>query len=1081
MTITALIKVWVMALSGGIVVWNPSLWYVEDELVPIRSNKTTGSAGACSFRLLRRSRKDSASTTIASSFSPQRGQYCAITTWACTLPGNTGTLWAGVLDGKSTRPLKGSSDRIGSITAHELSAVLDQVPVSGLRMRDPAGVIANGIPLLTNPDANLAGQTQGEVIGNGILAPVAVQNADGTRLQFASLPEDCGTAAADYFSRWLLLDHVLYWTYTEGLPLISINASVALKAHLSETVKEVISLKGNLTIKGLLDLLAGQARGLYWTADFEAGAGIRIDLWSGLDAAVGTIPAATATAVTLANDEDLVLGESGVDLYDAVEVVGNPIVFCGTISHIDSTMDFGWSAAEETAYLVGASAGTGYAGLTDDAEKIERNRLVRKSGRLADVYVRYIHKVSSSQEFLCKAAAGVPAGTTQYFYPSIDWNGTTATIDDMTSRGPYAPSARLMRQLPWPNGKSAGGTDDRTDEQKARPAYMSPLVLSYRVAGASADWSNLCHPPSSTWGTPRVSIDSRGPALRVEYEQPEMLADGRFSGAALSEFDPSYVTSYGASDPAKLVLTVAGESDQRVLVRKYRSGYDASSARNILRINRADIHCWVVRKYTALGLDVNGALDETATDVFVRNDWAVAEKIANEAAAFAFRPRTGARITLVTPHNPPGWCSTLGVLISTLTDGAQVNTLNTYLSNIDQEWDPAKPRLALTTSDPIFPDSTAMAPLVPSLGGTVSNALGTTLPAMVQAIDGHVRELQKAQESVPIHTQQMGIPPSATADIYVRIRWSFTVSAGHLVDGSEGEIVDSSGAALSSKLVWIESKTSLGNVRPSLFGAVYYLCEDAGSNVTRGGVTRALYRAKSFAGYYGTTDQGFEARIVAGVGKIYNDVLSAIQTTIGGAAAADNTLPMYGVIVDGFAYDCGICNWYYGWATKWPALQPDVFCLGRGRQGYVTGYALMTIAGSSTIALTTSIDPYEAFTLKIFINSGIGGSAIDSKVSVGYVEANSKNPGSGTPTISGIQTSLDHEVAQAGNDFSASYNLLVTGWVYTLTITGPAYPTITVTFTYTAGRITTITLTCTAGAYYVSAAVVGGRPSWTNP
>ncbi len=972
MTVSALVKVWVMSLSSGAAVYDSSLWVVQNRLIPMRANATPGMMGTGTFRMNRKARADdSTDGYITDSFAPVLGQYIAITTNACTLPGAAGTIWVGYIDGVQKTQLKATADEVGDVTAKQLGGVLDQIPVQNCKMNDPSGSVDAGILLLNNPTANMAGQMQGEVIGNAIDAPAGESTGlSYTRRQFATLPDHCGTANGNYWSRWALIDHVLHYVLevNPSLPIILLSGSSDIITHLQTIAKEVIPLKG-LTLKGLLDLLIGPSRGLYYAITVSASVWT-VNIYSGTDTAYGTIPAVTPTTVNVqTGDVDVKLHNSGFDQYDAVEVTGNPVICAGTVSLIDSTLVKGWSSTEETTFKDAAKGATGYGALTQD-QQIYRNRQVRRSGRVADVYVRYALNVTSSQDFACKDVSGVPTGTTKYLCPRIAWSGTTASADYAVSRSGYPPEMRVCRTVPWPVGKSASGTDDRSDEQKARPTYIQPLVIAYNhpdVRLPANGWADLCHPPFKNWSSPTLSADPRGPAIRIDYQYPETLAYTHWTGSpGISELDPTLTTSYGTSDYANLIVTLAVESDQRIKVIKYQSGFTSANIRNVLRINRPDLHCWFVPKYTFLGLKTDGTPDELAADTFVRNDWAVAEKLANEAAAFAFRKRTGATITIIAPDATPGWV-TLGTMIGDLNElntvGATVvtNTLNTYITNIENVFDANKARCIITTSDPPTPDSQAIAGIVtgfggsPSSGGMVSTGLGCTVPQATQRLDTDVKEVQRQISATPILSGQA---PTGSSPLYARIRWEASTVG---VDLSECELTDSAGTALGI-LGFIDSNASLGAVRPQVFGNCWYEVVAIGA-ATRSAVTRSLFKAIAFRGL-GTAKRPAQTFFMGTsvLAELQDSGGGTISTTINGSATPNylpimlpaGSSPQFRMQVDaatpvqwGLASGVGMAN---GWMWY---LVPEIVTSGLLRSG--VNY------GTSGTAIAVNIDNGESF------------------------------------------------------------------------------------------------------------------------
>lgn len=1097
---TPFIKTWIMPLAGGVPTWDDSTWYVEDRLIPVRSNRTPGSMGTASFRLMRRSRNDDKSSAITSSWQPIRGQYVAITTQACTGPGQAGTLWVGYIEDYDTSPLKYIDDEIGSVSCRELGGILRQVPLANPRVYDLTLVSPDGIALNTLPTANSEGYTQGEVIGNAYAAPAGVQPAGYTRYQWAAQPSDCGTSGSNYWSRWALIDHFAHWNYSPILPSVMLSAPSNVKTLLTTSAKEVFKLSG-LKFDGLLNLMCGASRGLQWwiTVSSSVANTWVINIASAIDVAVGSIPAATLTTANIeSTDVSVRLSNSGFDIYDAVEINGNAIVFAGTVSPIDATAAAGWSSTSETDYKAGASGAAGYGALTND-QKLARNRMYRKSGLLADVYTRFLVAQDSTYQFQCKGISGLPvAGTVQFFCPLITWSGTTAAVDNTHNMAPYPPDARLLRQLPWSEGVQGDGTDLRSAEQKARPKYLEPVVLSYQVPGSPTDWSNLVHPPFKYWHAPSLTPDPRGPALRIEFEYPEMLAavDWTSGSPAVTEYDPTLSSSYGASDWRKLVFTVAMASDQRVKVASYRSGVSSSTYRNPLRIERPDIHCWVVRKYSILGLKTDGTPDEVSADAFVRNDFAVAQKLADEAAAFAFRTRSASTIVLTQPWNPPGWAD-IGITIGDLNEQkggvTQITrTLHTSVTDIEYNWDVKRPRIAVTTGDAALPDSTAIVALTPAFGGPVSTSLGMTLPATVQRIDTELKDVQKSQERVPIKTGRL--PVSTTPTRYVRIRWApFPIgSIGTIGDFSEGQEVDSTGANVSpTHVVWIDT---IGSCRPEWFGAVYYEAVSLGT-VTRNSSTRELFRAIKVVDSSGPSSALFEVEGAGGgstIVQLNDSGHASINTTINGVANPNYFELVGGLTAGTNRYDCARKAIYRTAHTvslgNYLQIVPDHFQTGRKRMGLAAQQFIPSGGGVTTVNVATQIDQYELFELHWGNHAeGTFGSPALGRIASSYGAMVIKNTGSAVE-IYGFRDGVLYEKEGGGtsDDWATGVN---TTWSASGTFTFSVYIpgasdittiTITVTPTFSHGQITNLGFSIPAGGGAFNVVFIGGRPAWTG-
>jgi hypothetical protein len=891
-------QVWVMGLVGGIITWDASNWGLEPRLLAIDCNIAPGSAGDMSFHLMRAYRADSPSVGyITDAFTPVRGQYVAITDLTSTGPGSgVGVdVCFGVFAPSVRRAVFNSTDFIGQVTARECGLVLDQVPVINLVEEDISGTLHNGYQMDSPPTFNIAGYIEGEILGN------MVAGLDGNP-QFANDPTHCNDTTA-VWDRWSMLEHVIAYVanYSPQLPVITLGVvQAAVQTFLSVPFLEVIPTEG-LTLKGFLDLIVGPARGLFWQLVINTSGGWDLNILSATEG-IGAIPGATTVNVDLTGLEvDVIYHDSAFDQYDAVSIDGNRHIFCGTVSPIDNTLDLGWSTTQEAAYQAGAS-GLALGWATSNLHWDQRqalNNQVRSQGLLRDVYTRFILKQDAGGALNCKAVSGVPvAGSTQFLCPSIDWNGTAATVDNSTDETPNVPEARLQGSLPWPCGLQGNGTDLRSVEQQSRPSYLEPMVFSYQhpafyktTDSYETAWVDLCHPPTSQWNaTPSVSIGDRGPSINIAYSPAYLLGKTHYTHSAYDEF-PSGATSAEGADNAlcdwqKLAATIAIQGDQRVRVTNYRSGYSAANVRNTMHVRRADLNCWVVRAHTFIGMSLATGLlvpDEIPADIFVRNDYAVAQKLCDEIGAFAFRARTGVTITLEGATAFTAW-SEIGLMIGTLTEsnGSTTTTINTIVTNIHVNFSEQAPRIVITTSDPPLPESYALEKLVPAMGGPVSVALGATLAAHSLKMEESVKRIDKMMSGGSVVS---AFNNGAPKPLYGYVQWNWTGG----VDLSQVELCQSDGTRASPALIgYIDSTQS---DLPASCGNIFYRLEYLGIT-TRSGAPQRTYRATMAMGRNGTDGLGvvpYSGKLIAAVSAPYwtatacDSTGAPILTTINGS------------------------------------------------------------------------------------------------------------------------------------------------------------------------------------------------------
>lgn len=893
MTTPGDLQVWVMGLTGGNPVWDDTQWAVQNRLIPLDAEYVLDNQGAATFKLLRATRADSGTGgVITDGFLPTRGQYIAISDSTCTNPSTGGgtVYYSGVIQSWQFEKMYNSNEVIGVVQAVGLGQILDQIPLQNLHQIDSGGY-PPGDPLLSHPTFNMEGQSQGQVIGNMVIG------GDGNG-QFSYDP----TAAASLWDRWNILNSVcVYVGSTSALipPLTVAAIDMAVQTMLQAAFQEILPTDG-MTIKGLLDYLCGPSRGLAWTVDIGS-SGWEIDIYSATDITVGSIPAASSVTANLDGTATSVRLHAGaLDEYDGVEIRGALHVYCGTVSPIDGTLTSGWASAQESDYANPLSTLASPGNYFPDQLRAIASA-IRASGTLSDVYCRFILPTISGW-FWCKDTAGVPvSGTIQQLCPALSWSGSTLTVSGTGDSSPNPPEARLLPKLPWLTGIKANGTDLRLQEQQTRPGQIEPIVTTYKHpwVWVAADptpilFTDLVHPPFSYWSeTPSVSMDDRGPGIRIRYSIPHVLGLGHFtvgSSNLWDEYDPAVPVPGSAINPGSnwqnLVCTVAIHGDQPVLVTAYRAGASSTTARNILRVRRPDLQCWLVREHTIIGWTINSSgvftPDEVPADTFVRNDYPIAQKLLDELSAYAFRKRTCATIILEGIQFPT-W-GVVGQMIDDLVepDSSTTTTLSTMVTSLRFDFNPDRPRTIITTGDPALPMSQALAPTVPYFGGPVSVPMAGTTMGIAQRQETDKRT--QAKHNINAKMAQP-VPPAKSWPQFGTIRWAHDSSHGMY---AECQLYNAAGTSLGNGAIgYIDIGKS---ILPTSFGdgAMYELAPVG--MITFGGNTRRGFRAVRLA-TAGTVACYIDCAGFLGPyywGNLLNSSGSSITTTIAGTASAND-------------------------------------------------------------------------------------------------------------------------------------------------------------------------------------------------
>lgn len=696
--------------NDRVLVWEyvSGTWTQQDRLVPQRATSTAGGLGAATFRLLRSARRQSDGTTTADT-KPVVGNRIAITVGTDAPSGDANhhsgnVLWYGELDGMSYAPVIGSSgDQIGTATAVELGTVWDRLALKGWLRK--AGT---GTTVLENvPTANIS-TAGGKITGN--------KSGSGTSAVFESDPSDIGTDRI--WSREELLYHAITNCVPSGEDAIQVDVSAGV---LDQTDPEVYPLE-NLTLAGLLDMIAGESRGLIWFPALSSTSG-------GFNTVTIWIKQTTAAGSAVNIDETLIdLQTTEVPPYDEVVVEGGPIICCGTLSNNSGTLTSGWDSTAQSTFITGGA---------DEAN----SKAIRGSSECADVFVRYRALPVSPNDYL---GCDNGSGTAQSMCPEIEWNGTTATVGS-GDRTPHLPSTRFLRWIPQSTGTTNTGTDTRSDDAKEASPQMPIRV--FRDDGSNE--YDLLNPPDRTWDTPTVSPDDRGPAVRIDYPYPEVLAETEWTGSpGPSPKDPTLTTTYEAGDWRDLYVTVAVESGQRLSISELRSGVTDPKRRLVIR--RDDFQCWLIRSGTSLYVDESGSLLTATSNRLVRNDWAAAQTYLDQLADWAFLERSLVTMSLADVTSILTW-GKLGYSISDINvqeagDTVETITTNSVIRQVQWDFTVSSPRLNISTTAPVVGSGggAGSGTASPTGGGPTSVSLGGTVPAVVR--DSKTKQASERQD-----------------------------------------------------------------------------------------------------------------------------------------------------------------------------------------------------------------------------------------------------------------------------------------------------------------------------------------------
>lgn len=743
------VRVWILpaAAAGTGYAFPWSLDFIEEKrLLPLKGRRTAGSKGSASFRLLRARRDDGEGDGLVNdpgSIIP--GGYIAVTAGVDEFDVEAVQWWGYI--SKIDRQQVAGLDSIGTVEALEVGHLLDGGRLTGWQQDTGLG----GTSLLSSPPTWNLTDRHGTVVGN-------VTSVSGDPV-FAHGTSDCqvGVGAA-YGTRYGLLRHVCEFTKPAALPnLVPADTGGAVFTYLDDdSLPEVLDVR-DCTLHGAINVIVPRPRGFGWKVSIFNAESWYIDVYPLIASADGPgsgYPTGSGETVTLDDHEtiDFRHTQDGADIYDSVTIEGARIVHCASAMMGDNATN-AWSTGQETAYRAGTAVGAD--------EKVsdwkERNSQLRAGPGLCDVFTRYKINEPPTGPLGRSLTPGESASSTSTpWFPEVSWSGAALAINQSAPRDPYWPAARILRTIPWPVGVDADGTDNRDQDAQVRPTYMKPQVFRYLLtADAAVDggvWQDLSQSYKQRAGA-EVECDDRLPALHIRMSPPELLAKDHWNSTtdARAKVDPNNSsTKLRAIDWESLVITVAMEGDQRVRVQRIRPGLTSATVRRDLPLTYDKLECWVVHTGTVLAVDADGEAERVATTTFTRNDWPVAQRLCDMAAAWSFRSRRSGTIELARPDDPPAWAE-IGTMIGTVIDGDGSVELNTVVEDVAFDWTVEKPRLTITTTLPDRPDFKSLAGSAsPTAGGPVSVGLGGTVAQAVQNLRGQVNRLERDAQRMPL-------------------------------------------------------------------------------------------------------------------------------------------------------------------------------------------------------------------------------------------------------------------------------------------------------------------------------------------
>jgi hypothetical protein len=562
-----------------------------------------------------------------------------------------------------------------SLTAYGLEALLDLTPIWGTLVvgageDDPgdASVIEKIIPFNARLAMGLeeignrsADKYEYDEDDNIVLASDAT--APGTFYVF-----DGGPDAAD----WTLLDAVEYVVNALG-PVEPVFSLAGQFADLDGTILPRFDLSG-LSVKQALDEMINPRRGFGWCiryplpqppgagdeADQSAQGNPQVFIYSVTD-----VPVSFADQTLPANPQIVDLDLSGrIDVigctvtdderthFGRIVVRGEPLLVCGSFSLADQTLEKGWTASSETAYI----------NATGDLP--EEKDASRTTDELKPVYTLF--RVPSDWDFYTGDGQGGQGGNAN---PAVDADGSI----DLDSQAPVRRGWGLAFERNVPFFKPKYTADMKPDWRDALGFIFNPSIN-----GSEGSWVYTDQVPANL----RLLDNDLG--VEVAADPPHRLGLNHATGI-ISGTEPQF-------DYEKLICTLAFRTDQRLRVIvdiEFPQGSDETAdqyaARKLamqsrqLTIEVPGAEAWIIAGGTVERVDAAGNLVYygTGDGAILRNDVTKLRRVAVCARAWYGKQRNALDLSIRAPGFGPFVGTYIGILHETAGDQA-INSILTH-------------------------------------------------------------------------------------------------------------------------------------------------------------------------------------------------------------------------------------------------------------------------------------------------------------------------------------------------------------------------------------------------------------------
>jgi len=376
---------------------------------------------------------------------------------------------------------------------------------------------------------------------------------------------------------------------------------------------EVVDVEG-MTLFQALNRLIDRRRGYSWCIRTTGSGTVTVHVFSlrktAVTSGVKTFQAnADQVAATLHESDyldDPILRYERQTVFDEIRVQGALVKSCFTVAPADSTLETGWTAANQELYRLAASGEAGYDDLTYE-EQVSANQRVRAQKALERVF--QVFRIPTDWDGYAGDGAG---GTQTNVNPVVGTNGVLDATQEANSfhqDRPILPRLPLLEGVDYSDPAWPSSVDS-----DAEPVFRRPLVLIKDLEGKYRNVLAM-HDPDLP-DARSVQPLSREMALRVKFAPPHLIALNRWD----SEGTPAVDDVEPAWDYNDMIATVAIETDERLEVIEQSADYPIAEFKRTKVIVIPDAEVWYVGLNTVVDVADDGTLKRVSTPNTIRDD-----------------------------------------------------------------------------------------------------------------------------------------------------------------------------------------------------------------------------------------------------------------------------------------------------------------------------------------------------------------------------------------------------------------------------------------------------------------------------